>query len=218
MNYFAHAYHHLDAPYFAVGTAVPDLLSVCEPRRLRRERVMAVEGQNRASPGAAEAQVVAGIVQHFDDDATFHASATFCAISTELALSIRRRYPQRPRLRASFLGHVLTELLLDACLIEAEPRRLEIYYGALERADPRRVQQAVNRFLPAPTDRLAPCLERFLEHRFLGDYVDDERLLFRLGQVLRRVGLPDLPDDFKSLVPACRERVRGSVGELLQVE
>ena len=218
MNYFAHACHHLDAPYFVVGTAVPDLLSVCEPRRLRREHVVAVHGQNCASPDEAEAQIVAGIMRHFDDDATFHANATFSAISTDLALSIRRRYPERRRLRASFLGHVLTELLLDACLIEAEPRRLEIYYGALERADPRRVQQAVNRFLPAPTDRLASCLERFLEHRFLGDYVDDERLLFRLGQVLRRVGLPDLPDDFKSLVPACRERVRGSVGELLQAE
>ena len=215
MNYFAHAYQHLAAPYFAVGTAVPDLLSACEPRRLRREHVMAVEGQNRASP---EAQIVAGILRHFDDDATFHANAAFCAISTELALSIRRRYPERPRLRASFLGHVLTELLLDACLIEAEPRRLETYYGALELADPRRVQQTVNRFLPAPTDRLAPCLERFLEHRFLGDYVDDERLLFRLGQVLRRVGLPDLPDDFESLVPACRERVRDSVEELLPAE
>ena len=188
MNYFAHAYHHLDAPYFVVGTAVPDLLSVCEPRRLRRGHVVAVDGQNRTSSNKAEAQVFAGIMRHFDDDATFHASATFFSISTDLTRSIRQRYSEQRHLRASFLGHVLTELLLDACLIEAEPSRLETYYGALKFVDPRRVQRAVNRFLPAPTDRLVPCLERFLEHRFLGDYMDDERLLFRLGQVLRRVG------------------------------
>ncbi len=89
MNYFAHACHHLDAPYFVVGTAVPDLLSVCESRRLRREHVVAVHGQNCASPDEAEAQIVAGIMRHFDDDATFHANATFSATSTDLALSIR---------------------------------------------------------------------------------------------------------------------------------
>jgi hypothetical protein len=220
VNYFAHSYHHLDAPYFVAGTAVPDLLSVCEPRRLRRERVLVVRGQNGSSPDAddAEAQIVAGILRHFEDDALFHASDTFSRVSAELKLSIRERYPGRPRLRASFLGHVLTELLLDACLIEADPGRLGTYYAALESTNVRRVQRAVNRLLPAPTERLAPCLERFLKHRFLGDYLDDERLLFRLGQVLRRVGLPVLPDDFRSLLPAWRERVRSAVGELLRFQ
>ncbi len=218
MNYFAHSYHYLDSPYFVAGTAVPDLLSVCEPRWLRRERVLAVHRKNGPSRDEAEAQIVAGALRHFEDDARFHASVTFCRVSAELKLSIRERYPGRPRLRAGFLGHVLTELLLDASLIEADPAKLEDYYAALESTDPGRVQGIVNRVLHAPTERLARCLERFLEHRFLCDYLDDERLLFRLGQVLRRVGLPELPDDFQSLLPAWRERVRSSVAELLRVE
>ena len=228
MNYFAHSYHHLDRPYFVAGTAIPDWLVVCDRRHLRRERIATAWAERRLPGGDdedeevegvaeddEEAQVIGGILRHLEDDARFHASATFSAASTELTLSIRARYPERRYLRAGFLGHVLTELLLDACLIEADPRRLDTYYEALAGVDPGRVQGIVNRLLPAPTSRLAPLIERFLEYRFLGDYVDDGRLLFRLEQVLRRVGLPALPTGFQRLLPACRDRVRRSAGELL---
>ena len=215
MNYFAHSYHHLDKPYFVAGTAVPDWLVACDRRRLKRERVEALWAAPPLPEDSAEAQVVSGILQHLKDDARFHESAVFATISTELTRTIRKAYPERRYLRASFLGHVLTELLLDASLIEADPQILESYYEALEGADPMRIQGVVNRLLRTPTERLASCMERFLEHRFLADYVDDERLLFRLEQVLRRVGLPELPDGFQRLMPPWRERVRGSAGELM---
>lgn len=224
MNYFAHSYHHLDAPYFAAGTAVPDWLSVCGPRRLRRKHVEVVLARLGTDPEngvaaegleAGDALVLEGILRHFDDDVRFHADAVFLKVASELTLSIRHRHPDRPRLRASFLGHVLTELLLDACLIEADPGRLDLYYESLESVDAEHVQRAVNRCLPGATRQLAACMRRFVDHRFLEDYLDDEGLVFRLGQVVRRVGLPDLPETFPALLPAWRERVRGSVGELI---
>ena len=106
-------------------------------------------------------------------------------------------------------------MLLDASLIADDPRRLETYYRRLETVDGRRVEEAVNRMANRPTERLAWMIARFCGERILWDYLEDGKLLGRLNQVMRRVTLPPLPDDFQELFPEARRMVAERRADLL---
>ena len=126
--------------------------------------------------------------------------------------------PPDDGLRPSFLGHILVELLLDAALIEEDPPALNAYYAALDQVEPSVVQAAVNRVANRPTGGLAGLIEMFCTHRFLFDYASDEKLLFRLNQVMQRVKLPPLDSGFARLLPSARAAVGARRDELLAIE
>jgi hypothetical protein len=58
----------------------------------------------------------------------------------------------------------------------------------------------------------------FSRERFLFDYLDDGKLLFRLNQVMRRVGLPVLPASLADLLAELRRDVRLRRLDLLTVQ
>ena len=117
-------------------------------------------------------------------------------------------------MRASFLGHVFTELILDACLVEARPQVLDDYYVNIGAVDPARVTAFTERLLSRPLPRLGEFIELFRRERFLADYTDDHKLCTRVDQVLRRVRLPSLPSAVTDLVPDWRDKVRRAQHEL----
>ena len=69
---------------------------------------------------------------------------------------------------------------------------------------------------PRPTRRLAVFIELFLRERILWNYLEDDKLLMRLNQVMRRVRLDALPDQFVALLPAARELVSQRKDALLE--
>jgi hypothetical protein len=105
--------------------------------------------------------------------------------------------------------------LLDAALIAENPARLEAYYAAMEGLDRAAVQQAVGAMAARPAPNLAEFIRLFSRERFLSDYADDAKLLVRLNQVMRRVGLPLLPVAFRELLADARGCVTARAGELL---
>ena len=118
-------------------------------------------------------------------------------------------------MRPKFLGHILVELLLDATLAEREPELPRRYYERLAEVDPQVIAVRVSEFAAADAGQLAAIIPRFCELRFLFDYADDERLVFRLNQVMRRVRLPELPESFAAILPNARAAVAERAGELL---
>ena len=204
MNYFTHGRRFIDDPYFLAGTAVPDWLIVADRQVRTRPKHIKPFAQHADHHIAAIAR---GILQHHADDAWFHVSPAFYELSTEFTAQVRAFLPADGGFRASFLGHILVELLLDDVLIAAEPEALDVYYAAVASVEPLVVEQVVNQIAPRSTDRLAWFIERFLAERFLSDYADDGRLLVRLNQVMRRAGLPQLPAAFCELLPAARKQV-----------
>ena len=50
------------------------------------------------------------------------------------------------------------------------------------------------------------------------DYADDDKLLGRLNRVLRRVGLPEVGSDFRSILQLGRQRVREEQAGLLDAK
>ncbi len=201
MNYLAHGIHFLDAPYFLAGTAVPDWLSVVD-RKVR------VRGQAAAALLADEdeptRQVASGIMQHLDDDRWFHQTRIFVETCLLFSLQLRERLPGDEGFRPSFLGHIVVEILIDATLMQRDPELADRYYDRLGSVAPVKVQRVVNRVARVSTDELESWILRFLEVRFLYDYLDDDKLLFRLEQVMRRVGLPPLGNQLSGWLPSAR--------------
>jgi hypothetical protein len=212
MNYFSHGHPYVDDPYFLAGTAVPDWLSVVD----RRMRVIGKQVRPFVEdPDGRVASLADGILQHQHDDRWFHQTQAFAELSLELTIAVRDVLPQDDGFRPSFLGHILVEILLDATLIAENPPRLDAYYQSLDQVDPLLVAGAVNRMATRASHLLAGFIPRFSAERFLYDYVQDEKLLSRLNRVMRRVGLPALPDEFLTILPTARQRVQQRRNELL---
>jgi hypothetical protein len=212
MNYFAHGRHFVDAPYLLAGTAVPDWLSVLDRRvraRAKSARRFLVSRDQRV------AQIAAGIVRHHHDDDWFHRTRAFAELCWEFTVAIRDRLPRDDGLRPSFLGHILVELLLDDELIQRDPARLHAYYRGLENLDAELVGWVVDRIANGPAAQLSILIPRFSRERFLYDYADDGKLLFRLNNVMNRVRLPQLPETLSEWFPRARMRVNQRVNELL---
>lgn len=216
MNYFAHGRHFLDRPYMLAGTAVPDWLGACDRKaRVRRQAASARREAQGGNQADEVDELAEGIVRHFEDDDWFHRTVAFFEVSGWLSSRIRDFFPEDISMRASFLGHILTEILLDAILIQRDPSRLDAYYVAMDEIEPHVVESTVNAMNRKPTNRLAPLIRHFREIRFLADYGHDEKLVHRLNQVMRRVRLAPLPSAFLDLLPAFRERVAKRCDALL---
>ncbi|HUG67743.1 MAG TPA: hypothetical protein VMM76_08320 [Pirellulaceae bacterium] len=215
MNYFAHARHYLDDPYFVAGTAVPDWLSVVNRRMRARSKLAA---RHIADEDPRVASIAKGIVRHHHDDNWFHQTRAFAELNLYFTKEIRDRLPYDDGFRPSFLGHVLVELLLDATLIEDNPVALHRYYAVMDALDPYVVNRAVNRMATQETGMLAFFIPRFSAERFLYDYAEDGKLLFRLNNVMRRVRLPALPETLAEFFPEARRLVRQRSAELLAGE
>ena len=70
--------------------------------------------------------------EHLHDDRWFHSNPAFDDVTGELTRRIRAAFPEHRRMRASFIAHILLEMLLDASLDQRGRVTFDAYY-ALER-------------------------------------------------------------------------------------
>lgn len=212
MNYFAHGYQYCDRPYFLAGTAVPDWMNVVD-RSIRPRAAIAKKLLESESEDWRE--LAAGIIQHHYDDRWFHQTRAFMELTLQFTGRIRAHLPEDEGFRTGFLGHILVELLLDAELAKRHPGQLDVYYETLEAVNARRVAEGVSEMTGKDASNLQWMIQRFCVVRFLADYAEDQRLLWRLNGVMQRVQLPELPSDIVSVFPAARQEVAARFDELL---
>lgn len=216
MNFFAHSLPFLDDPWVVAGVCLPDWMSVINRRvRLRAKKVL-----SRVNDADwATARVARGIVQHHADDEWFHETPEFAQLNLDFSVELRQEVRLDDSLRTRFVGHILIEMLLDDWLSQSYPGKLEQYYRLLEQLPGGQLEQIVADLAgvnPAgvdlPVERFLP---RFRRERFLFDYGDDQRLLFRLNQVMSRVRLSELPAAMLAWLPSARRRVNELAPQLL---
>ncbi len=215
MNYFAHGIRFLDRPDFVAGTAIPDWLSVVDRRvRMRSPKVRPfVDHVDRIW-----AELAAGVMQHLHDDRWFHGTAAFAETCTQMSKLFRGVLSDDGGHRTGFLGHITAELLIDRVLMETNPGLLDKYYNTLSDVDPQQVQSFVKAVAGKPADRLAELIAGFLRIRFLEDYIDPEKMLYRLNQVMGRVKLDPLPAPTVKVLEEGCDLVRLSIHKLLPSE
>ena len=212
MNYLAHGYRFLDDPHKLAGTAVPDWLSVVDRRvRVRSRRIL----EHLDTLTAEDRSLADGMLQHLRDDDAFHRSESFLMLESDLTSRFRRIMPDSFDHRPAFLGHIVVEILLDATIAERDPTVLPRYYSAMRLSCPDRTERLVNQISSRSTDQLARFIRQFQAVEFLFDYSDDQRLLGRLNQVLRRVTLPTLDESGLPVLRDARELLQIHTDSLL---
>jgi len=207
----------LDQPYFVAGTAMPDWLRVVDKKnRARSKTVKNFLDQHFESCSTVTLDLCRGILQHHADDDWFHNTSAFLGLNAQFSKELRALLGDDASMRAGFVGHISIELLLDAVLIERSPSDLAQYYRILEGLDLALVESSLEQILGRPVGNVAKLVRRFAIERFMYDYLDDERLLRRLNQVLARVGLASLPKTVLHWLPHARQAVVGQVDVLLK--
>lgn len=212
MNCFAHAFLHLDNPYFAVGSCIPDWLNFVDRKVRARER-LAVRFVNDVDPIVSA--VARGVVQHHQDDHWFHQTRAFNELSLQFSVELREHFNERG-MRPGFIGHVIVELFLDAYLNREHAGKLDRFYQLVASVDAAKVENAVNRFVTRPTDRLVEAIKRFISEKYLYDYATDQGTIFRLNRVLARIGLETADSSILDWMPGARKRVYTRVDGLLE--
>lgn len=212
MNCFSHSVRFLEDPYFAAGTCLPDWLSACD----RRCRVRADAARQWAENSDPElASLARGVVQHHHDDDWFHRSRIFVETSARYSIEIRELLGQDAGFRPGLLGHIVIELFLDAWLDRQHPGELDRFYTIVADLDPVRIESLTNQFSSRPTARLGWFIERFRAAQYIYDYRDDQRMLYRLNQVLGRVGLDPVGRELDDWMSGARLEVESRATEFL---
>lgn len=214
MNFLCHALPYLNQhqPLMLAGTAVPDWLSVVDRKVRARSRLaepfLEVDDE-------ALRLVARGIVQHHHDDHWFHNTRAFAELNLQFALELRDLLPGDEGFRPTFVGHILIEMILDGLWIADDRTWGERYYGSLMNVDPRMVERCVSQITQRSVAKLPEVIERFVAARFLFDYLQSDTLLWRLNQVMQRIGLGDLPDRVLQWLPCAISQVTLRRVELL---
>ena len=168
---------------YALGTALPDLLPLAESRvRLRPARVAA---QRRTEFGAA---LAAGVSVHLATDSAFHKTAAFAEAQAEVSALLAKAAFERMRVRRFFVAHVLTEMVLDAALLRADPARADRFYEAFAAGDFDLTAQWTEEVTGKALPNLAYVLKRFAQAQYLRQYAKDDGVATGLSNLCRRAG------------------------------
>ncbi len=212
MNFLCHAMPYFDRPMMAACTAVPDWLSVVDRKIRARERLAS---QYVDSDDPSLRMVAGGIIRHIEDDRWFHGTQAFVETNMRLAVELRDLLPGDAGFRPTFVGHILIEMMLDAFWLRDDPSIGERYYAMLGDVSHQEIQRCVNTITGKPTEKLAETIDRFIDARFLFDYLQHDRLLFRLNQVMKRVKLTPLPDSLLDWLPNASKLIESRRERLL---
>jgi len=203
MNYFAHAVRFLDRPYFLAGTSLPDWLSVVK-RTVRLRRTSLTE--HLTSPDERTRQLVAGVVQHLEDDYRFHSAPAFSEVLVQV-LRLVQPVVNTPGVSLVFLSHLMVEIMFDAALLCRFPNGANAYHAALAHVDPLWIEGTTQAIVGQDVEHLGTFVRLFCREKILHDYNDDTATLRRLNQVMARLKLPPLPTALANVLPDIRSIV-----------
>lgn len=213
MNYLAHSLRFLDDPWSLAGACLPDWLRVID----RRARVHLPALDAVPPIDDIDQRLDRGVRAHHDDDLRFHTHLHFSTLTDETVRALRTLTPD-PRFRASTVGHILVEMLLDAALLERVPDSGARFYAALATLDGERIATFARARTARPLELMGPLLERFTMARFIFGYRDDTGVQRAMNGVLGRTGLPHVPDGFTDVVREARPRVADAVDLLVAAD
>ncbi len=169
---------------YVVGTALPDLLPLAERRvRLRPAQIAAAEARTEF-----EAALAAGVSAHLATDAVFHKTAAFASAQAEVSEMLAEAAFDGMRVRRFFVAHVLTELVLDATLLRADPAPADGFYEAFAAADFRSAAQWTEAVTGRALPHLPQVLTRFADAQYLRHYAEDDGVATGLSNLCRRAG------------------------------
>jgi hypothetical protein len=131
MHFLSHYYvdRGRNDPLFALGALIPDITP-----HFTRTYNSKIRNKKWELDGPAAA-VHRGILRHYELDAAFHSSTVFRDCCSRAGISMAEAGLDREKYRFWFLGHIVTEVLLDRQLILLNPGLVDEYYNVLSSVD-----------------------------------------------------------------------------------
>ena len=169
---------------YVLGTALPDLLPLAE----RRARLRPVQVASAKARTESEAALRAGVSLHLATDAAFHKTPAFAEAQTVVGDLLAEATFEGMRVRRFFVAHVLTELVLDAVLLRAEPSLVDRFYKAFAAADSDAAALWTEAVTGRDLPRLPHVLTRFAQSQYLRHYAEDDGVATGLSNLCRRAG------------------------------
>lgn len=178
MNFLSHYfYFRKDNPYYHTGLVLPDFVKAFCKNRLHLKGSYVRPDFKHLSNGC---------MTHFESDRRFHESAFFRNVSGFIGsrLDHTAKWP-----RKWFLNHLLTEILLDRVLMDAEPDLCSDFYHQLSITDPGQVELFLKLSSVANYQQFTSGFNRFMDLRFMFDYKHNEKIILALSRVYGRLGI-----------------------------
>ncbi|MDI1233039.1 MAG: hypothetical protein PSX81_02025 [bacterium] len=178
MNFLAHYFFdRTDNIYHNVGLVLPDLSrNFCKGHlNLKQE-----------FEGADFNALKSGSLKHLAKDKIFHQSVFFkeAQKSVSLLLDHEAQWP-----RKWFLNHVLTEIMLDRVLMDANPQLCSDFYRDLGEADPDVIVSFLEKGGVVNAQLFKERYLKFLEYQFIFNYLHNEKLIIALSRLYLKVGI-----------------------------
>ena len=218
MHFLSHYYvdRNKNNPLFAAGALLPDIaphFTKTYNSRIRNkewdldEPIVSVHN---------------GILRHYELDAVFHNSVVFKESCTYASTCMANEGLDREKYRFWFLGHIVTEVMLDRQLILLYPDLVNEYYQLLSSVDINMLEAYVN--IIAPGDEKSKILSKFikfLDARFLRNVENiDGAAEGIVRTVLRATGVMFTEDDKMKLIAALHNieaHIRYRTEKLLEI-
>lgn len=176
MNFLAHHYFYgKDNPNFSLGVILPDLVkNFCSERLVLN--INTVPEYN---------DFYTGCQAHFEADAVFHNSNYFLDMNEYMkTLLIAPKWP-----RTWFFNHIFTEIILDRALMEENEALCKNFYDQLKTVDLQKLKGFLISQKVKNHEKFESGFQRFIKNQFIFDYLYNEKLIFALSMVYKKVGV-----------------------------
>jgi hypothetical protein len=191
LNYLSHFYtHHRNDDAFNAGLILPDLAR----KWVRNFRTIA-PGHNSFFNS-----LTAGCLRHYEADQVFHRSSFFGELNTSALEIIKSMDEANLVQRKWFIAHVVVEMMLDRAILKTEPAVADDFYASLDRLPLGEVgsfMQLHGCHDPVPFLR---AFRHFIHAQYIRHYTDNNSLMYSLGKIMQRAGLPEHTPDALSLL------------------
>ncbi len=193
MNYLSH--YVVDCrsgnPYYNTGLILPDFAKQWIPNfRTSPLKRLSVE----------QTQLLEGALKHYQSDKIFHASSFFSHYQ-EIVNGKLKSLPFSELLtRKWFIGHVLTELLIDRSIVQNFPELTDAFYDNLNKSDSVELDGLFSAFGVHDSAPFLDIFNHFRQVKYIYYYADNNKFLYSLSRIMMRVGLPEMTEPDQRLM------------------
>jgi hypothetical protein len=190
VNFLAHYYFdRKEDPHYNLGLLFPDLLR----NFIKRAKIPFHTLQTGTLPLEIQ-QLVSGCLQHVESDKRFHNWRGFVYWNDWLLERIRSQ-PNIVIEKDWFVAHIFSELLMDKIILNEHPSIADEMYASFEHVNMEEVLRFIRLQGIEHDERFEHGFVRFMESKYLNHYARNEGVIFALGKISAKMGLPEATKD-----------------------
>ena len=102
------------------------------------------------------------------------------------------------------MAHIMLELMIDRLIIKETPEICDRFYHMLEKVTSRHINMYLNSLdFVKKAGEFVAFFDRFVQHRYLFHYINNEKLIFALNMIFSRIGDQQLTEGDREKLNEC---------------